>query len=112
MVAPRWVSTPTQPIALTDMVRYLTGVAGRTEALGQSFDVGGPDIITYGEMIQQIAASREAAADRPGAGAEPRLSSYWLHLVTPVERASHARSSKGCAHGNASGNGVPHVRSA
>ena len=54
MVAPRWVSTPTEPIALTDMVRYLTGVAGRTEALGENFDVGGPDVITYGEMIQRI----------------------------------------------------------
>ena len=58
MVAPRWVSTPTQRIALTDMVRYLTGVAGRTEAPGESFDVGGPDVITYGEMIQRIARLR------------------------------------------------------
>ena len=51
MVAPRWVSTPTQPIALTDMVRYLTGVAGRTEALGENFDVGGPEVITYLSLI-------------------------------------------------------------
>ena len=85
MVAPRWVSTPTQPIALTDMIRYLTGIAGRTEALGQSFDVGGPDVITYGEMIQQIAQLR---GKRPlivkVPVLSPRLSSYWLHLVTPV----------------------------
>ena len=85
MVAPRWVSTPTQPIALTDMVRYLTGVAGRTEALGESFDVGGPDVITYGEMIQRIARLR---GKRPlivkVPVLSPRLSSYWLHLVTPV----------------------------
>jgi uncharacterized protein YbjT (DUF2867 family) len=85
MVAPRWVSTPTQPIALTDMISYLTGVAGRTEALGESFDVGGPDVITYGEMIQRIAQLR---GKRPlivkVTVLSPRLSSYWLHLVTPV----------------------------
>ena len=85
MLAPRWVSTPTQPIALTDMVRYLTGVAGRTEALGESFDVGGPEVITYGEMIQQIArlrGKRPLIVEVPVLS--PRLSSYWLHLVTPV----------------------------
>jgi uncharacterized protein YbjT (DUF2867 family) len=77
MVAPQWVSTPTQPIALADMVRYLTGVAGRTEALGESFDVGGPDVITYGEMIQRIARLR---GKRPlivkVPVLSPRLSSY------------------------------------
>ena len=85
MVAPRWVSTPTQPIALTDTVRYLTGVAGRTQALGESFDVGGPHVITYREMIQQIArlrAKRPLIIEVPVLS--PRLSSYWLHLVTPV----------------------------
>jgi uncharacterized protein YbjT (DUF2867 family) len=84
-VAPRWVSTPTQPIALTDRVRYLTGIAGRTEALGESFDVGGPDVITYGEMIQRIArlrGKRRLIVMVPVLS--PRLSSYWLHLVTPV----------------------------
>jgi len=85
MVAPRWVSTPTQPIALADMVRYLTGVAGRTDALGESFDVGGPDVMTYGEMIQRIArlrGKRPLIVEVPVLS--PRLSSYWLHLVTPV----------------------------
>lgn len=85
MVAPRWVSTPTQPIALADVIRYLTGVAGRSEALGESFDVGGPDVIDYGEMIQQIArlrGKRRRIVKVPVLS--PRLSSYWLHLVTPV----------------------------
>lgn len=85
MVAPRWVSTPTQPIALTDMVRYLTGVAGRMETLGESFDVGGPEIMTYGEMIRRIAklrGKRPRILEVPVLS--PRLSSYWLHLVTPV----------------------------
>ena len=46
MVAPRWVSTPTQPIALTDIVSYLAGVAGREETFGEAFDVGGPEVMT------------------------------------------------------------------
>jgi uncharacterized protein YbjT (DUF2867 family) len=86
MIAPRWVSTPTQPIALTDTIRYLTGVAGRTEALGESYDVGGPEIITYRDMIQQIAqlrAKRPLIVEVPVLS--PRLSSYWLHLITPME---------------------------
>lgn len=91
MVAPRWVSTPTQPIALADMIRYLAGVAGPTEALGESFDVGGPEILTYGEMVQRIArlrGRRPLILEVPVLS--PRLSSYWLHLVTPV-RAAVAR---------------------
>ena len=91
MVAPRWVSTPTQPIALADMIRYLAGVAGLTEALGESFDVGGPEILTYGEMVQRIArlrGRRPLILEVPVLS--PRLSSYWLHLVTPV-RAAVAR---------------------
>jgi uncharacterized protein YbjT (DUF2867 family) len=91
MVAPRWLSTPTQPIALADMVRYLDGVAGRPEALGQSFDVGGPEVLTYGDMVKQIArirGRRPLILEVPVL--TPRLSSYWLHLVTPV-RAAVAR---------------------
>jgi uncharacterized protein YbjT (DUF2867 family) len=91
MVAPRWLSTPTQPIALDDMIRYLAGVAGSTEALGASFDVGGPETLTYGEMIKRIArirGRRPLILELPVL--TPRLSSYWLHLVTPV-RAAVAR---------------------
>jgi uncharacterized protein YbjT (DUF2867 family) len=91
MVAPRWLSTPTQPIALDDVVRYLDGVAGSAEALGESFDVGGPETLTYGDMIGRIAAirgRRPLILEVPVL--TPRLSSYWLHLVTPV-RAGVAR---------------------
>lgn len=91
MVAPRWLSTPTQPIALDDMVRYLAGVAGRAEALGEGFDVGGPEILTYGDMVKRIArirGRRPVILEVPVLS--PRLSSYWLHLVTPV-RAAVAR---------------------
>ena len=88
MVAPKWVSTPTQPVALADVVGYLVGVAGLDEALGASLDVGGPEVITYREMIERIArirGRRRLIVEVPLLS--PRLSSYWLHLVTPVKAA-------------------------
>jgi uncharacterized protein YbjT (DUF2867 family) len=91
MIAPRWVATPTQPIALADVVRYLAGVARLPAALGQDFDVGGPDVLTYREMIERIAqvrGRRRLIVEVPVLS--PRLSSYWLHLITPV-RAAVAR---------------------
>jgi uncharacterized protein YbjT (DUF2867 family) len=91
MIAPRWVSTPTQPIALTDVVRYLVAVARHPGAIGASFDVGGPEVLTYRDMLERIArlrGRRPLIVEVPFL--TPRLSSYWLHLVTPV-RASIAR---------------------
>jgi uncharacterized protein YbjT (DUF2867 family) len=91
MIAPRWVTTPTQPIALADVVRYLVGVARMPAALGRSFDVGGPDVLSYREMIERIAhirGRRRLIVEVPVLS--PRLSSYWLHLITPV-RAGVAR---------------------
>jgi uncharacterized protein YbjT (DUF2867 family) len=85
MVCPRWVSTPTQPIAIDDVVGYLAAACGREDFLGESFDVGGPDVMTYREMIEQIGAlrgRRPLIVEVPVL--TPRLSSYWLHLVTPV----------------------------
>jgi uncharacterized protein YbjT (DUF2867 family) len=85
MIAPRWVSTPTQPIALADTVRYLAGVAGRDEAFGETYDVGGPEVMTYREMIERIArlrGKRRLIVEVPVL--TPFLSSLWLHLVTPV----------------------------
>jgi uncharacterized protein YbjT (DUF2867 family) len=85
MIAPRWVSTATQPIALADTVRYLAGVAGREEALGGTYDVGGPEVMTYREMIERIArlrGKRRLIVEVPVL--TPFLSSLWLHLVTPV----------------------------
>jgi uncharacterized protein YbjT (DUF2867 family) len=85
MVTPRWVSTPTQPIALVDVVRYLAGLCGLERALGASFDAGGPEVMTYREMIERIARLRgrhPLIVEVPVLS--PRLSSYWLHLVTPV----------------------------
>jgi uncharacterized protein YbjT (DUF2867 family) len=91
MICPRWVSTPTQPIALGDVVAYLAAVCGLERAYGESFDVGGPEVMTYRQMIERIArirGKRMPIIEVPVL--TPRLSSWWLHLVTPVN-ASVAR---------------------
>jgi uncharacterized protein YbjT (DUF2867 family) len=91
MICPRWVGTRTQPIALHDVVRYLAGVAGREEALGEALDAAGPEVMTYREMIERIGrlrGRRPRIVEVPFL--TPRLSSLWLHLVTPV-RADVAR---------------------
>jgi uncharacterized protein YbjT (DUF2867 family) len=88
MVCPRWVSVPTQPIALRDVVAYLAGVVGVNESFGQTYDIGGPEVMTYGEMIERIAqfrGKRPRIVEVPVL--TPRLSSWWLHLVTPVNAA-------------------------
>jgi len=86
MVTPRWVSTRTQPVALDDVVAYLAGVCGRDEAFGEGFDVGGPEVMTYREMMERIArvrAKRPVIVEVPFL--TPYLSSLWLHVVTPVK---------------------------
>ena len=86
MVTPRWVSTRTQPIALSDVVAYLAGVCGLKAALGSGYDVGGLEVMTYREMMERIAALR---GKRPlifeVPVLTPYLSSLWLHVVTPVK---------------------------
>jgi uncharacterized protein YbjT (DUF2867 family) len=91
MVCPRWVSVATQPVALADVVRYLVEIAGSGQAYGQRLDVGGPEVMTYREMMERIArrlGRRPLIVEVPFL--TPRLSSLWLHLVTPVQ-ASVAR---------------------
>jgi uncharacterized protein YbjT (DUF2867 family) len=86
MVCPRWVSTPTQPIAITDIARYIAGVCGNPEAVGQTYDAGGPEVMTYRQMIERIARVRHRhpiIIEVPFL--TPRLSSLWLRLVTPVQ---------------------------
>jgi uncharacterized protein YbjT (DUF2867 family) len=91
MIAPRWVSMPTQPIALVDVVADLVDVADRRDTIGETFDLGGPETLTYREMIEcvgRLRGRKPRIVEVPVLS--PRLSSYWLHLVTPV-RASVAR---------------------
>ena len=91
MITPTWVSTPTQPIALDDIATYLAGVCGNEAVLGEGFDVGGPEVMTYRQIIERIArllGRRPAIVEVPVL--TPYLSSLWLNLVTPVN-ASVAR---------------------
>jgi uncharacterized protein YbjT (DUF2867 family) len=88
MVCPRWVTVPTQPIALRDVVAYLGSVTGTPETFGQTYDIGGPEVMTYREMIERIARIRGRnlrILEVPVL--TPWLSSWWLHLVTPVNAA-------------------------
>ncbi|GCD90342.1 NAD(P)H-binding protein [Nocardioides sp. LS1] len=87
MIVPRWVSTRTQPIALDDVVRYLAGVIGQDAALDRVFEIGGPEQLTYLEMLQ-VAAEISSGHRVPIVRVPvltPRLSSYWLALVTDVD---------------------------
>jgi len=91
MVAPSWVSTPTQPIALDDVARYLAGVCGNETSYGEAYDVGGPEVMTYRQMIERIGAllgRHPVIIEVPVL--TPYLSALWLNLVTPVS-ASVAR---------------------
>jgi uncharacterized protein YbjT (DUF2867 family) len=85
MICPRWVSVQTQPVALGDVVRALVAVAGRESTFGESYDVGGPEVMTYRAMMErtaQLRGKRPILIEVPFL--TPRLSSLWLYLVTPV----------------------------
>lgn len=87
MVVPRWARTRTQPVALDDVVAYLVGVCGREEARGEVYEIGGPDQLSYIEMLQ-VAAEEQRGRRMPILPLPvltPRLSSYWLALVTDVD---------------------------
>ena len=85
MVTPRWVSTLTQPIALDDVVAYLTGVLDHPQALDRTFEIGGPEVLRYSEMLQRVAAIEHRRLPiLPVPLLSPGLSSRWLSLVTDV----------------------------
>ncbi|MGX6604962.1 NAD(P)H-binding protein [Micromonosporaceae bacterium Da 78-11] len=89
MVSPRWVDTRTQPIALPDAVRYLTGVLEPAEARGQTYEIGGPEVLRYLDMLQR--AAKVMGKRLPNITVPlltPRLSSAWLALVTDVDTAT------------------------
>ncbi|MFE0425199.1 SDR family oxidoreductase [Streptomyces sp. NPDC058953] len=86
MVTPRWVGTRIQPIAVRDVLRLLVGSASMPAEVCRTFDIGGPDVLTYREMMLRYAAV--AGLPRrlilPVPVLTPRLSSLWVSLVTPV----------------------------
>ncbi|MCB1084569.1 MAG: SDR family oxidoreductase [Chlamydiia bacterium] len=83
MVAPKWIQTRCQPIAIRDVIFYLTESLGHEKCIGQTFDIGGPDILTYKEMLYGYAKVRKLhrlIITVPVL--TPNLSSYWLVFVT------------------------------
>ena len=92
MVTPKWVSTRSQPIAISDVLDYLVRAIERSEPISGILEIGGPDVVSYAEMMAMYA--EEAGLKRrrliPVPFLTPRLSSHWVGLVTPVP-ASLAR---------------------
>lgn len=83
MVAPKWLETRTQPIAIRDVIAMLTGVILNEKCYNQSFDIGGPDVLTYKEMLQRYSKVRKLKLWIVSVPVmTPRLSSYWLYFVT------------------------------
>ena len=92
MTTPSWVTNRVQPIAIRDVLRYLVGSAAMPPDVSRTFDIGGPEVLTYRKMMQRYAAVaglRERVIIPVGV-LTPRLSSLWVSLVTPVP-ASLAR---------------------
>ncbi|MFB6250597.1 MAG: NAD(P)H-binding protein [Halobellus sp.] len=85
MVTPRWVDTKCQPIFVDDAIEYLVGVLSVPETAGETYEIGGPDVLTYREILLQVGAKR---GRRPSVVPVPvlstRLSSLWVGFVTDV----------------------------
>lgn len=83
MIAPKWLETRIQPIAIRDVIACLSGVLGNEKCYDQSFDIGGPDVLTYKQMLQIYSKVRKLRLwiiQVPLMS--PRVSSYWLYFVT------------------------------
>ncbi len=91
MITPRWVRTRSQPIAIDDVIAYLIGCLENNATAGRTLDIGGPEVLTYREMMTRFAAVEGKRRWIIGVPVlTPRLSSYWVNLMTPVA-ASVAR---------------------
>jgi uncharacterized protein YbjT (DUF2867 family) len=87
MITPSWTKTKTQPIAATDVVAYLADAPGVEGSSGREVEIGGPDVTTYGELLD-LAAEAQDLRRRPRLGVpilSPTLSSHWIGLITPVD---------------------------
>jgi uncharacterized protein YbjT (DUF2867 family) len=88
MVTPRWLETKSQPIAIRNVIEFLTGVIGNTETYNKSYDIGGPDILSYKEMLLRFAAIRGLKRRIVIVPVmTPKISSYWLYFVTATSFA-------------------------
>jgi uncharacterized protein YbjT (DUF2867 family) len=85
MITPRWVTTLCQPIAVEDVISYLTGCMKDERTSGRTFDIGGPDVLTYKDMMERFGRIRgRSLYILPVPVLTPRLSSYWVGFITPV----------------------------
>jgi uncharacterized protein YbjT (DUF2867 family) len=86
MVTPRWIDTRMQPIAVRDVLRYLVGAADIPREVNRAFDIGGPDVVTYRQLMQTYAriAQLRRRVIIPVPVLTPALSSLWIGLITPV----------------------------
>lgn len=85
LVCPKWVQTPTQPIAIRNVLQYLVAALEQPASAGRTIEIGGADVLTYGDMFQRYAKVR--GLNRPIVNVPfltPRLSSHWVGLVTPI----------------------------
>jgi uncharacterized protein YbjT (DUF2867 family) len=88
MICPRWLYTRAQPIAIRNILDYLVAALENPGSAGQIVEIGGADVLTYGEMLRGYAKARGLKRWLlPVPVLTPRLSSYWIHLVTPVPAA-------------------------
>ncbi len=87
MIAPAWLRNRTQPIAIDDVLAYLVQAADRPESAGKEIQIGGPDVVTYAELLGMMAdvLGVRRRPQVPVPLLSPRLSSLWIGLVTPVD---------------------------
>lgn len=86
MITPRWVRTECQPISVRNVLNYLVDTLEVSETTGRALDIGGPDVLTYRDLLTLMASERGLPRRLiiPVPVLTPRLSSLWIHLVTPV----------------------------
>lgn len=85
MIAPKWLNTKTQPIAIRDVLNFLTNAAGNEHVYNRAFDIYGPEILTYKEMLLEFAKARNLKRYILTVPVmTPKLSSYWLYFVTSI----------------------------
>jgi uncharacterized protein YbjT (DUF2867 family) len=87
MIAPAWLKTPTQPIGVTDVVAYLSQAPDVSQSAGREIQIGGPDVLSYGDMLDVMADAlgKRRRPRVPVPLLTPSLSSLWIGLVTPVD---------------------------
>jgi len=88
MICPRWVRSKVQPIAVDDVIEYMVSAVQNPRSSGQIIEIGGTDVLTYGDMMKlyaRVRGLRRRLINVPVL--TPRLSSYWVHWVTPVSAA-------------------------